>query len=132
LILAADTIVVLGDQILGKPDSAAQAHDFLRQLSAKTHQVMTGMTLLKSGSSESWSGVDTTAVGFRKLSEAEILEYVASGEPMDKAGAYGIQGAAKKFVSSISGSWSNVVGLPLERLEKVLSEKGWPIDRSKP
>lgn len=132
LILAADTIVVSSDQILGKPVDAAQAVDFLRQLSGVTHRVMTGLTLLESGSSRRWTGVETTEVTFRKLGADEIAAYVATGEPMDKAGAYGIQGLAKNFVSSFSGSWSNVVGLPLERLESALQENGWVVGRRSP
>jgi septum formation protein len=132
LILGADTIVVSGGQILGKPENPQEAVQFLRQLSGKTHRVMTGLALLKSSSAEAWSGTEVTEVEFRKLSPAEIDAYVATGEPMDKAGAYGIQGGAQKFVSSISGSWSNVVGLPLERLEKVLAEKGWTVGRRSP
>ncbi|MBX3020840.1 MAG: septum formation protein Maf [Bdellovibrionales bacterium] len=132
LILSADTIVVLGDQILGKPESAAQAEDFLRRLSSNTHRVMTGVALLESGSTKTWTGVEITEVKFRELSAEEIRTYVADGEPMDKAGAYGIQGDGGKFVSSVHGSWSNVVGLPLERLERALKENGWTVGRHSP
>jgi septum formation protein len=132
LILGADTIVVLGDQILGKPENRVQAEEFLLRLSSNTHRVMTGIALLQSGATKVWTAVETTEVRFRKLSSEEIRAYVATGEPMDKAGGYGIQGAAKEFVSSISGSWSNVVGLPLERLERALEENGWTVGRRSP
>lgn len=131
LILGADTIVVLGDQILNKPESSAQATDFLRRLSSKTHRVMTGVALLESGTTKAWVGVETTEVVFRELSE-EIQAYVASGEPMDRAGAYAIQGGGGKFVSKFKGSKSNVIGLPLERLEKALKENGWSVGRRAP
>lgn len=132
LVLAADTIVALDDQILGKPSSSAEAERFLRLLSGTKHRVITGLALLECGTSKSWIGHDVTEVQFRTLSEEEIRQYVASGEPMDKAGGYGIQGAAARFVSSTSGSWSNVVGLPLERLERVLVENGWHVRRQPP
>ncbi|NJL24646.1 MAG: septum formation protein Maf [Calothrix sp. SM1_5_4] len=130
LVLGADTIVVLGDQILNKPRDKGEAREFLSQLSFKTHRVITGMTLLETGSDRRrWSGVEVTEVTFRRLTAEEIEAYIATGEPMDKAGAYGIQGEGGKFVSSTAGSWSNVVGLPLERLEKVLRENGWSVGR---
>lgn len=132
LVLGADTIVVLGRRILGKPQNNAQAREYLRLLSSKTHNVITGFGLVESGTTKVWSGAEVTEVTFRNLSDQEIDTYVASGEPMDKAGAYAIQGGGGKFVSSFSGSWSNVVGLPLERLEKVLSENGWNVRRRAP
>lgn len=130
LILSADTIVVLGDQILGKPSSALEAREFLRRLSGKTHRVITGICLLPSLTGpRAWTGVEASEVTFRTLTDEEIAEYVRGGEPMDKAGAYAIQGDGRKFVSSLRGSWSNVVGLPLERLEKALKENGWSVRR---
>ena len=132
LILAADTIVVLDQHILGKPRDARQAHEFLRRLARKTHRVITGIALLPSSTTKVWTGSDITEVTFRSLSDGEIQSYVNSGEPMDKAGAYAIQGGGARFVSSFSGSWSNVVGLPLERLERALVENGWTVGRRKP
>lgn len=129
LVLGADTIVVLGDQILGKPTDAAEAEEFLRRLSGKTHSVITGICLWESGTDKHWIGHDQTLVSFRSLSEQEIRAYVATGEPMDKAGGYGIQGAGGKFVSSFQGSKSNVVGLPLELLQRALLENGWNVHR---
>ena len=133
LILGADTLVVLpvdgGDQILGKPENETQAFDFLTRLSGRTHCVMTGVCLIRPATAESWVGVDVTHVSFRPLRADEKSAYVATGEPMDKAGAYAIQGGARNFVSNFTGSWSNVVGLPLERLEKALLENGWNVGR---
>ena len=132
LVLTADTVVVLGRRVLGKPANYSQAAQYLRLLSGKTHEVITGISLLESGTTNVWQGAEVTQVQFKILNEAEISEYVAGGEPMDKAGAYAIQGEGKKFVSSFTGSWSNVVGLPLERLEKVILENGWNVRRSTP
>ena len=131
LVLSADTIVVLGRQILGKPGNFSEAERFLRSLSGKTHSVITGFSLLESGSTKGWTGAEISEVKFRVLSAREIQDYVSSGEPMDKAGGYAIQGAAQKFVSSLTGSKSNVIGLPMERLEKVLNDNGWAVDRKK-
>lgn len=130
LVLAADTIVALGGQMLGKPESASQAAEFLRRLSGKTHRVISGLALLESGSRKLWTGFDETMVEFKTLSDREIADYVATGEPMDKAGAYAIQGLGGQFVSRYKGSWSNVVGLPLEKLEKALDENGWSVHRT--
>jgi septum formation protein len=129
LILSADTMVVLGERVLGKPKNFSEACEFLRLLSGKTHRVITGVALLPSSSTKVVCHVEITEVTFRNLSEDEIAAYVGGGEPMDKAGAYAIQGEGSKFVSSFSGSWSNVVGLPIEKLEKVLSENGWTVGR---
>jgi septum formation protein len=129
LVLGADTIVVLGDRILGKPKNYSQAQQYLRSLSGKTHRVITGFSLLESGSTKVWTGAEMTEVKFRILGEKEIDEYIATGEPMDKAGAYAIQGGGGKFVSSFTGSKSNVIGLPIERLEKVLKDNGWTVRR---
>lgn len=131
LVLGADTMVFLANQSLGKPADFSQAVDFLSRLSGQTHRVITGLALVPTDHSPAWVGHSVTEVTFRSLSSEEIVEYVQTGEPMDKAGAYGIQGLAQKFVSSKSGSWSNVVGLPLESLELALKERGWNVDRKK-
>jgi septum formation protein len=132
LVLAADTIVTLDGQMLGKPESAGEATEFLRRLSGKTHSVISGLALLEVGAGKLWSGSDETQVEFKKLSENEISEYVSSGEPMDKAGAYAIQGLGGKLVANFRGSKSNVIGLPLELLEKALKENGWNVHRNSP
>lgn len=131
LVLSADTVVALGDQIFGKPESPDQAVQFLDLLSGQKHSVITAMTLIETGSGCSVRVFDETKVQFRKMNPEEILEYVQTGEPMDKAGAYAIQGLGKKFVSNYEGSWSNVVGLPLEKLEQVIGQNGWKLSRKK-
>ena len=111
IIIAADTIVVIDGQILGKPKDEADAARMLRLLSGRRHEVMTGLTVLKGAQLQSC--VVRTGIEFRTLSEREIAAYVATGEPMDKAGAYGIQGGAARFVDRIEGSPTNVIGLPM-------------------
>lgn len=121
-VIGADTIVVLDGRIFGKPVDEHDAHRMLRELSGKTHQVITGVALAHEGNCETFAEV--TDVCFRELSDAEITAYVATGEPLDKAGAYGIQGAAGAFVDHIEGDYDNVVGLPVARLERTLDLKG--------
>ncbi|MBI9020091.1 MAG: septum formation inhibitor Maf [Verrucomicrobia bacterium] len=120
VILAADTAVVDGARILGKPLDAEDAKNMLRSLSGRTHEVMTGVCLRFPEKTVCFH--IETRVSFRTLSEKEIAAYVATGEPMDKAGAYAIQGGAAKMARRVEGSYSNVVGLPLceviEQLEK--------------
>jgi nucleoside triphosphate pyrophosphatase len=118
--LGADTVVVVDDTILGKPADERDAARMLRMLSGRRHQVMTGVALVPDpakvgpqGSISLSTGVAVTTVEFAALNEAEIAAYIASGEPMDKAGAYGIQGFASRFVTGIEGSCSNVIGLPV-------------------
>ena len=121
LVLAADTIVIHGTQILGKPKDFVQATEFLRQLSASEHRVLTAVCLKKDQNQKSFSV--STRVLFRSLSDDEIKAYVDSGEPMDKAGAYAIQGGAAHMVKALFGSYTNVVGLPLCELRQVLLEE---------
>ena len=118
IIIAADTIVVCAGQILGKPRDEAQAEAMLSMLSGRDHQVMTGCTVLRGDRCETFTEV--TDLHFRPLSPGEIRRYVASGEPMDKAGAYGIQGGAALFCQRLSGDYYNVMGLPVCRLGEVL------------
>lgn len=110
-ILAADTTVVLDNEILGKPLDAHDARRMLTALSANRHEVLTGICLRRGA--RLISDVASTAVWFKPLSPEEIDEYIATGEPMDKAGAYGIQGLASRYIERIEGSYSNVVGLPV-------------------
>jgi len=117
-ILGADTVVVCEGRILGKPASPDDAREMLRLLSGRTHEVVTGLCLITSGGT--LSGVERTAVTFARMSAEEIDWYVGTGEPMDKAGAYGIQGPAALFVTGIRGSHSNVVGLPMELIYTML------------
>ena len=122
VIIAADTVVALDGAILGKPGSAVEAKDMLRRLSGREHEVYTGVTVLR-GSRELCC-CERTAVRFRALSAAEIDAYVATGEPMDKAGAYGAQGLGSLLVEGITGDFFNVMGLPLCRLGRMLSDMG--------
>jgi septum formation protein len=122
-VLGADTIVVIDDQILGKPRDAQDAARMLRLLSARAHKVITGVCLAGPDAFETVAS-ETTLVTMCEISEAEIREYVATGEPMDKAGAYAIQGIASRWISHIDGDYSNVVGLPVARVYAMLHERG--------
>jgi septum formation protein len=113
IVLGADTVVVLDEHILGKPANEKEAVEMLRRLSGRTHQVFTGLTLIDAARDVSVSHVEITEVAFRELTDDEIADYVATGEPLDKAGAYGIQGQGALLVSGINGCYYNVVGLPL-------------------
>ena len=118
VVVAADTIVVCGGKILGKPHSEAEAAAMLALLSGRAHQVMTGVTVLRGEKSETFTEV--TELHFRELTEKEISAYVSTGEPMDKAGAYGIQGGGALFCTRLEGDYYNVMGLPVCRLGGVL------------
>ena len=120
VVIAADTIVVCEGRVLGKPHSEAEAAEMLQLLSGRDHQVMTGCTIRMGDKCETFTEV--TDLHFRPLSEKEIARYVASGEPMDKAGAYGIQGGAALFCERMVGDYYNVMGLPVCRLGQVLRE----------
>ena len=122
IVLGADTVVVLDEHILGKPADEKEAAEMLAMLSGRTHQVYTGLTLIDAGSRASVSHVEVTEVTFRKLAEDEIAAYAATGEPLDKAGAYGIQGKGALLVSGIRGCYFNVVGLPLGGLLTALRQ----------
>jgi septum formation protein len=119
VILAADTSVVVGGEILGKPIDDADAARMLRRLSGQRHEVMTGVSL-RHGATQ-LARVEVTAVDFLPLDDADIAWYVASGEGRDKAGAYAIQGRASRFIPRIDGSYSNVVGLPVARVHELLA-----------
>lgn len=125
LVLCADTTVALGRRILGQPGDAAEAARFLRLLSGRRHRVITAVALRRGG--RVWERDVVTAVRFRRLSEAEIAAYVASGEWRGKAGGYGIQGMAGAFVPWIGGSFSAVVGLPLAETAALLAGAGYPL-----
>lgn len=121
ILIAADTVVALGNEILGKPTDPQNAFDMLKSLSGHSHSVYTGITVRSKG--KSITTCDETKVIFREMTDEEIWEYVDSGDPLDKAGAYGIQGEAGKFVSAIDGSLNNVIGLPTELLQSVLTKE---------
>ena len=120
VVVAADTIVVCESRVLGKPRSEAEAAAMLRLLSGRDHQVMTGVTVICGAQAQTFTEV--TDLHFRALSDREIDDYVATGEPMDKAGAYGIQGGAALFCTRMVGDYYNVMGLPVCRLGLVLRE----------
>lgn len=122
LIIGADTIVVLDGQVLGKPHNEAHALEMLTALAGREHHVYTGVAVLQD--SRELAQVEDTAVWFRDASEAELNRYIATGEPMDKAGAYGIQGRGGLLVSRIEGDYTNVVGLPIVRLASMLAQFG--------
>ena len=120
VVIAADTIVVCEGKVLGKPRTEADAKEMLALLSGRDHQVMTGMTVLRGETALTCTEV--TDIHFRELSQKEIDAYVASGEPMDKAGSYGIQGGAALFVDKLVGDYYNVMGLPVCRLWQLLAQ----------
>jgi septum formation protein len=122
-VLAADTTVVVDAAILGKPADDADARRMLRWLAGRAHDVLTGVCVSHGEAVD--ARVDETRVDLLPMSEAEIAWYVASGEPMDKAGAYGIQGRISRFVSRIDGSYTNVVGLPVALAHEMLVRAGW-------
>jgi septum formation protein len=120
-VLGADTVVVVDNQILNKPIDAADAARMLRMLSGGTHKVITGVCLVVSGQLSVSS--ETTSVTMSDISDKDIADYVATGEPMDKAGAYAIQGIASRWISRIEGDYSNVVGLPVARVWRMLRDQ---------
>lgn len=125
-IIGADTLVSFRDQSLGKPVSEKDAARMLRLLSGQTHQVYTGVTVI-SPSGEAYTGMDCTDVSFDILTEEEILSYVRSGEPMDKAGSYALQGKAGAWITRLNGSDTSVIGLPLYLVRRLLMQAGYPL-----
>lgn len=124
IIIGCDTVIVLNGEILGKPNTPEKAKSMLKKLSGKYHSVFSGLALIDAKTNGEMVGYEETKIKFRELSEEEIDDYIASGEPLDKAGAYGIQGRGELFIDRIEGSFSNVVGLPKGLLIKFLSEAG--------
>jgi len=128
VVLGADTIVVLDGMMLGKPSTAPEAAQMLRLLSGRTHEVVTGVCLVgplngeRAGDRTVKTAAETTRVSMTAFSERDITDYVATGEPMDKAGAYAIQGIAARWIPRIEGDYSNVVGLPVALVWKMLKE----------
>lgn len=126
IILGADTIVEVDDEILGKPDDAATARQMLLKLHGREHRVTTGFAVLRTRDREIRSGHETTRVWFSAMTDAEIDAYVVTNEPLDKAGAYAIQGIAGRYIPRIEGCYFNVVGLPLARVWQAMKDLGWP------
>ena len=125
VVIAADTIVVCEGQVLGKPRDEEDAFRILSLLSGRHHEVMTGMTVLRG--EEIVTHTEVTKIHFRDLHPEEVRAYIASGEPMDKAGAYGIQGGAALFADQMEGDYYNVMGLPVCRLAMILRSFGLPV-----
>ena len=124
VIIAADTLGVLHGRIIGKPRDAGEARRMLSDMSGRSHRVITGLTVLDTRSRKQVSRTVETRVYFKKLTPEEIVNYVNSGEPLDKAGAYAIQGLGSLIVEKISGDYYNVVGLPLNALSEILKDFG--------
>jgi septum formation protein len=125
LILGADTVVVVDADILGKPASQDDARSMLRRISGRVHEVHTGLALVRTPGTMQRVVEEITRVHFASLAAQEIEDYIATGEPFDKAGAYGIQGIGGRYVTRIEGCYFNVMGLPLARLWSLLREIGW-------
>lgn len=126
LVLGADTVVYYRGEILGKPNDHKDAREILKRLQGNRHEVMTGLYLIDAASGNFESGLATTSVWLKPLSDGQINAYIATGEPFDKAGAYGIQGKAGLFVEKIAGCYFNVVGLPLGILYELLKKMKQP------
>ena len=122
IVLGADTVVVCDGRVLGKPRDKEEAQEMLSMLSGRSHAVYTGIAVLCAGDGRMCTRCEETRVTFRKLSEEEILGYIATGEPMDKAGAYGIQGKGGALVEKTEGDFQNVVGLPLHAVRTLLAD----------
>jgi len=132
IVIAADTIVVIGDSILGKPADARDAEGMLALLAGKEHCVVTGLAVMDAATARSVTRISVTKVWFRDLTDREIAAYVGTGEPLDKAGAYGIQERGALLVEKIEGCYSNVVGLPLSLLGEMLRDFGvYPVRESR-
>jgi septum formation protein len=128
IVIAADTVILLEGNVLGKPRTSDDARNMLEKLSGRTHSVVTGVTLIRLPDAERRTFVETTHVHFAPLSPEELTRYLSTGESSDKAGAYAIQGRAGRYIPRIEGCYFNVVGLPLARLCHTLAELGWSED----
>ena len=122
VIVAADTVVAFREEILGKPADLEDAYRMLTEMNGKTHQVYTGVAIVRAGTFEKKVFADCSEVEFMDVPEEEIRAYVDSGEPMDKAGSYAIQGTYGKYVKEFRGSKTNIIGFPWERFEKEMSK----------
>ena len=122
VVLGADTVVVVDSTLLGKPASPAEARQMLQRLSDRTHEVITGVALVEPETARQTVAHETTRVFFRPLEPQEMEDYVATGEPLDKAGAYAIQGGASRFVTRVEGCYFNVMGLPVALVDRLLRD----------
>ncbi|HLZ12647.1 MAG TPA: Maf family protein [Candidatus Acidoferrum sp.] len=125
IVIAADTVVMLEGTVMGKPRTTDDARQMLEKLAGRTHSVITGVALIRLPDAERREFLETTQVHFGALDKDEIVRYLSSGEPFDKAGAYAIQGRAGRYIPRIEGCYYNVVGLPLARLCAALASLGW-------
>ncbi|MBF0291360.1 MAG: septum formation protein Maf [Nitrospinae bacterium] len=128
LIIAADTMVVLDGEMIGKPVDTADAIQMLTKLSGRKHKVVTGVAMAHVERGVLWSGVETSYTLFRPIPHETIVAYVKSGEPMDKAGAYAVQGQAAEWIEGFEGSVSNIIGLPMELLTRALRDLGYLLE----
>jgi len=122
VIIGADTVVVIDNKILGKPEDKEEAFQMLKLLSGRTHKVISAIAVIDKSINKQITDHVVSEVTFKQLTDPEIREYIETGEPMDKAGAYAIQGIGSKFISSISGCYSNIVGISIEKLAEMLKE----------
>ena len=129
IVIGADTTVDLQGRLLGKPESAKAAREMLLKLSGKTHRVVTSVAVLRLSDRARKTATESTRVRFARMSRSEIAAYVSTGEPLDKAGAYAVQGIGGRFIERIDGCYFNVVGLPLARLYRMLVSLGWQSPR---
>lgn len=125
IVVAADTLVLMEGKVYGKPTTPAHAAEMFRHYSGREHEVLTGLAVLRLPEKTLRVEHETTRVTFAAMSEEEIADYIATGEPFDKAGAYAIQGIGGRYVTRIDGCYFNVMGLPLARLYRMLRELGW-------
>jgi septum formation protein len=124
IIIGSDTFISLNNKILGKPHTPEKAKEMLKSLSGKTHEIYTGITIINTETKKEIIDYEITRITFKKLSEEEIEKYIKTKEPLDKAGAYALQGFAKKFIIKIEGSRTSAIGLPLEKLSQMLNKIG--------
>jgi len=124
IIIGSDTFISFNNKILGKPHTPKKAKEMLKSLSGKTHEIYTGLTIINTETKQEIIDCEITGITFKKLTEREIDEYIETKEPLDKAGAYALQGLAKKFIIKIEGSRTSAIGLPLEKLSKMLNKMG--------
>lgn len=129
LILSADTVVYQGGEVLGKPKDQEHAFELLKRLSGESHQVITAFCLWHTGEKRYVLKHRISDVTFRELSDAEIRAYIATGDPMDKAGAYGIQSEGRHFVTKFTGGLENIAGLPVDLVEKTMTENNWHVNK---
>lgn len=125
VVLAADTVVVLDGEVIGKPADAAAARAMLARLAGREHEVVTGIALVSFDRGLAWSDAASSAVRFREIPKEDIAAYVATGEPLDKAGAYAIQGGAGRWIEEYAGSLTNIIGLPMELLQETFERLGY-------